>query len=267
MDLCFTAQRRREIMKQLIAAVAGVLAFSSAAWSQDNVHEGDIQVVINADTLTLLGGHEDLSKDGYRIFEGELGTFLSGGGNPRWKGDEPGLDTENHTFTTGTQLFYSGWSNLSFWNGSQWASVVPNGEVLTIENESEDLTVLSPSSITPPGAALLGTVGALDNGKVHEHLDFVVDANGTTVPAVGAYRIGLFLSSNNYGRSDNFYLVFNRGLSEGAFEGAVQAMAVPEPETYALMVLGLLAVGFSVRRHRQPQPQPQSQSLPLVFEN
>jgi len=230
------------------AALAGALTLSGAAWAQE-LHEGDIEIIIVDNTLTLLGGHEDLSLDGYRIYEGELSTFLPGGGtNPRWKSDEPGFDTEVGTFSTGTQLFYTGWSNLAFWNGSQWANVVPNGEVMTVENESEEVTTFGIASIDPTGPSLLGTVDAIDNGKIHEHLDFVVDATGSTMPAVGAYRFGLFLTSNNYGQSESFYLVLNRGMEPEAFEGAIQAMAVPEPGTYAMMGLGLAGILLVVSR-------------------
>lgn len=239
-------------MNQLLAVAVAVsaLALSGAVRAQA-LHEGDIEVFIQGGALTLEGGHEDLSLDGYRIFEGELGTFLSAGGNPRWKGDEPGFDTEVSTFATGTQVYYTGWSSLAFWNGSLWVQSVPNGEVLTVENEAEELTTFGIASIDPSGASLIGTVDALDNGKLHEHLDFVVDAAGNTMPANGAYRIGLYLTSNNYGRSDNFYLVFNRGLDGESFEGAIQAMAVPEPGTYAMMGLGLAALGLMVARGRR----------------
>jgi hypothetical protein len=238
-------------MKTLMtaAAVAVALGLAGAAPAQE-LHEGDIEISVVGGKLTLAGGHEDLSIDGYRIFEGELGTFLSGGGNPRYKGDEPGFDTEIGTFATGTSISFTGWSSLAFWNGSLWTNVVPNGEVLTVENEQEDITTFSTGSIDPAGASLLGTIEALDNGKLHEHLDYVVDASGATLPAIGAYRIGLYLSSNIYTRSDNFYLVLNRGMEGEAFEGAIQAMAVPEPGTWAMMGLGLAGLGFFAARRR-----------------
>lgn len=238
-------------MKTLMtaAAMAAALGLANAAAAQE-LHEGDIEISIVGGKLTLAGGHEDLSTDGYRIFEGEMGTFLSGGGNPRYKGDEPGFDTEIGTFVTGTSVYYTGWSSLSFWNGSQWTSTVPNGEVLTVENEAEEVTTFSTGAIDPAGASLLGTIEALDDGKLHEHLDFVVDASGATMPAIGAYRIGMYLTSNNYAQSDNFYLVLNRGMEEEAFEGAIQAMAVPEPGTWAMMGLGLAGLGLVARRRR-----------------
>jgi hypothetical protein len=234
-----------------IAAAAGVaLALAGTAAAQE-VHEGDIEITIVGNKLTLSGGHEDLSLDGYRIFEGELGTFLSSGGNPRYKGDEPGFDTENGTFVTGTNIYFSGWSNLAYWNGSAWTGTVPTGEAFTVENELEETLTFLPSAFDPTGPLLLGAIDAVDNGKLHEHVDFVVDAAGNVLPATGAYRIGLFLSSNNYAASDYFYLVMNRGLDEAAFEGAIQAMAVPEPGTWATMGLGLFLLGLAGARRRR----------------
>jgi len=61
-------------------------------------------------------------------------------------------------------------------------------------------------------------------------------------PAVGACRIAMRLTSPSYEPSDPFELVLNRGLGAGAFEASGQMMAVPEPETCALMALGLAFV-------------------------
>ncbi|MCZ8076046.1 MAG: PEP-CTERM sorting domain-containing protein, partial [Paucibacter sp.] len=70
---------------------------------------------------------------------------------------------------------------------------------------------------------------------------------------VGAYLIELKLKSDDYAASDSFYIVFNRGLSEAAFESSVDALVavpVPEPSSYILMLAGMGAVGLLVRRRR-----------------
>jgi hypothetical protein len=77
-----------------------------------------------------------------------------------------------------------------------------------------------------------------------------MSVNGANRTVDGAYLISLQLWAQgaDLQPSDPYYIALNRGLSEEDFEAAV--MAVPEPSTYAMLLLGLAAVGFSAKRRR-----------------
>jgi hypothetical protein len=219
------------------------LALSAAlcanpAWAS-GLHEGDILVSVSGGKLKTNGGHDDLGK----VFEGDFGDLAGG----LYKTDDPGYDSEAGTFAQGTQLFYKALGKLSFWNGSHWSAAnVPAGVSVQIEGNLGELTSFTASGVTGDLSGLIGQAGA--GGSVHEHLDMSVAGANRTLP--GAYMISLQLwsSSTALQASDPYHIVLNRGLSEDDFEAAV--MAVPEPSTYAMLLLGLAAVGFSARRRR-----------------
>jgi hypothetical protein len=48
--------------------------------------------------------------------------------------------------------------------------------------------------------------------------------------------------------SDAFYIALNRGLSDENFEFSVQALAVPEAPTWAMLSVGSLLLAFVRRR-------------------
>jgi hypothetical protein len=95
-------------------------------------------------------------------------------------------------------------------------------------------------------------IGRTDSERgIHTHAPFTLDnVAGDTfneVP-VGAYLVSLYLSGAGYRSSDPFSVVLNAALDDEVFGAALLARAVPEAQTYALILAGLAAVGFVLRR-------------------
>jgi hypothetical protein len=223
--------------KPLLGALAlSAALFAAPAWSQ-HLHEGDIEISVVNGKLKTSGGHTDT------IFEGDFGDFAGG----PYKTDDPGYDSEEGTFASGTIINYMALGTLKFWNGSSWsASWVPTGVKVQLDGNQGEETFWEAGG---PSGMLTGLIGqAGPGGNIHEHLDMSVV--GTNRTEVGAYMISLKLSSTSTAlqSSDPYHIVLNRGLDEEAFEAAV--MAVPEPSTYAMLLLGLAAVGYSAKRRR-----------------
>lgn len=223
--------------KPLLGALAlSAAMFAAPAWSQ-HVHDGDILISVINGKLATSGGHTDT------IFEGDFGDFAGGD----YKTDDPGYDSEDGTFASGTIVNYMALGALKFWNGSSWGSAgVPDGVQVKIDGNFGEETFFGAAGVSGDVSGLIGDAGA--GGNVHEHLDMSVVGANRTQP--GAYWISLKLSSTSSALqpSDPYHIVLNRGLGEEAFEAAV--MAVPEPSTYAMLLLGLAAVGYSAKRRR-----------------
>ena len=55
---------------------------------------------------------------------------------------------------------------------------------------------------------------------------------------------------NGGGGGDATVMGVANGTSGGIYTGAISVTAVPEPETYAMMLAGLAALGFLARRRQ-----------------
>jgi len=251
--------------RSLLAAIAtaSALAFTSLASAAEHVHAGDIIVTVQGGKLIIDSG-EAQAGSGYKIFEGGFGPApLSGN---RWRTDDPGYDMEPGTLATGDQLWVRGLGQLKSWNGSAWAASVSGNEFIRLEDSLEASWVFRPTGLS---ATLPGSTGVIDeaglDGHIHQHLDFYLinsidDSTSSGSPvATGAYLIQLQLFSPTtaaggglkYLDSDPFFVAFNRGLDEDAFEHAVQALAVPEPSA-ALMILSALGlIAWRMRRRSE----------------
>lgn len=225
-------------------AVAGVLLLcQGGALRAGELHDGDIELAIEDGKLHVHGAAETAFGTGYAIFEGSFTTLLAG---PRWRTTAPGFDSMAGTFQSTDMVYFSTWGNLAFWDGDSWESTTPKGEVIVVRDSLDESVVISTSG-TPAFTGFIADGGV--SGSIHEHLTFFLEtAAPLSQPTIGAYRIGLQITSPQYQSSDPFYIVLNRGLTTEAFEESVHALAVPEPGTYAMMGLGLGMIGFLARR-------------------
>lgn len=233
----------------LLAALstsAGLL-LSASAFAQ----HADIDVELIANKLVVDGHALTQFGTGFKIFEGNFGDL---GGGPH-KTDDPGVQMPDGSFLAGQQLWYQASGVLKFWNGSTWGAPAL-GKNFTIQDTVGGETFISASGVTNP----FGVVDAADvGGGIHTHIDFLVSNVGALPSPAGAYMVTLTMTSRGvdgmsatgYLDSDPFLLVFNHGLSGENFETAVQALAVPEPGAYAMLLAGLALIAPAARRRRR----------------
>ena len=228
-------------LKPVFAAVLMTASLPMLATAAE-LHAGDVELEIASGKLVAHGAAQTQFGTGYAIFESDFGDFANG----PYKTDDPGYDSQVGTFTSGAIINYQALGNLSFWNGTSWANSVANGEILLLDGNLGEETTWTVSGVTGATSGLVGQAGT--DGKIHEHLDMSIKAPTATLPTVGAYFVTLQLTSTNYASSDPYLIVFNNGLGEAAFENAIQALAVPEADTYAMLLAGLGLMGFKLRR-------------------
>lgn len=236
------------------AALMGLFAVWGQSAGAAGLHTGDIELSVNFGALGVGGYHELQYGTGIPIFEGALNTLLAGPGGPRWRGTNPGFDSEPGTFqltdVVNVRPVVSG-TGLDFWNGSSWQDLMPRNETLELRDTLDETAIFDEVGFTQ-SAFFEGALWPEPDGAIHQHFTFTLSdsPSGLPGPTMGAYRILLQASSSSYAPSTPFYIVFNRGLGDEQFEEAIHAMAVPEPGTYAMLGLGLGVIALVARRRK-----------------
>jgi len=181
-----------------------------------------------------------------QVFEGEFPSSGLFAGNT----DDPGFASEPEEglgVNPGDVIDYRVLGPLRFHDGAAFAPITDGTSITIADNPSGTINIDASTvgPVTGPGA-IAEADGA---GEVHAHIDFTLN---DTAAAPGAYGILMDLTTDasGIGNSDPFYIVFNFGLEEAAFEGAVESFAsiVPEPTTLLLAGGGMLLVLGGRRR-------------------
>lgn len=236
----------------LVAAfAAAVLSFSSGAvLAEDHDHGGHSDV-----EFTLAGGklvvdpenEKPVSIAGLKIFEADFdfpGTNSPSTGNPGFATEEGLTDV----LPLGMPVIFRGFGPLMFWNGSSWGQAGLDTETLVAERRVGRNVFIEYAYDRNGSSGTEGSIGLpLGDGTFHSHIDFFLDA-GPKTPLIGAYAITAAIDHDVADMSDRFLIVFNNGMEHEAFEGAVGALMVPEPGTWALMTGGLIVVAGALRR-------------------
>lgn len=185
--------------------------------------------------------HEEeqpMTKDGKAIFEADFGDFKGGADVTYNPGYAAAGDLPN------SKVFsFQGEGKLSYWDGKTWTNNTTSTITFTdaVGNDSK----WTQNGYTAGASSYLGESTA--TGGFHEHIKYSISNSA----AVGAYMVQLKIADpeSKLLPSDSFYIVFNRGLSNAAFEASVDALKeVPVPAAAWLMLSGLVGLGMAKRK-------------------
>lgn len=90
-------------------------------------------------------------------------------------------------------------------------------------------------------------------GGPSSNIDFtsvLLNGNAFTLSPTGMFEFGSVANVLLAPGMNNVLTVTGRNTGDGAFAGTLVFGAIPEPGTWAMMLLGFGAVGLSVRRKR-----------------
>ena len=208
----------------------------------------DVEISYHGNKIDVHFGSEG------RVFEGELptaGTDLQFTGEPGFASEV----SEGMGVGANDEIIYNVLDDLLYWDGTS-ISTSGSGTQIRIGNRPPTVpdTVVSGTSGLQRGSfsPAANRVGAADGaGDFHSDLDWFLESSPGN-PSTGAYAVKLSLSTNAAGiaDSDEFFIVYNFGLTPVAFEEGVEAFAalVPEPTSLMLIVIGLTVFWRTPRR-------------------
>lgn len=217
-------------MRRLLVFMAA-LAVGAAALA----HEGDVVVEVSGSGLYV-----PTTDEGFFVYEGEFpfpGTLI----------DEPGFAAEG-TLQDGDLLGFNVQQALLYWDGAALASVPTDHNIALTHpsgNPALGQVIIDGSSGLQDG---FNFAQADETGSLDEHLLIELGAPGA--PEIGAYGVWLRLTSPSYDESNDFVILLNYGLSPDEFEAGVEEIGSIVPEPSSLLLLGLSALGATVRDRR-----------------
>ena len=220
---------------QSLRTPAAMLALTTVACSFASADEEHYDIGVWNDNGTLMTGGfdhdtETLAVQNLRVFEAEFGE------DPvfPFSTDEPGIGgvAADMGLMEGSVIEMNLSAGLGVWNGNGFD--YGTGDSMTIDYGPTAIDTLA---------------GGTLNFLVTEDFDLhpIYSVNDTA--ANGAYLIELTASMTGYETSESFYVVFNLGLYEEAYEESVDWVndnIIPAPGVLALLGMG----GLAVRRRR-----------------
>ena len=202
--------------------------------------------------------------DAAGVFEAEFEVFNMDGTQ---EAEDPGFASN---FTEGDETFMVTSGDDIFVNVNQSATLgsfltyynpvtgqfESTSATMTIEDNSPQMTGGTLDLIVSESGLIGDTsqyVDTSDGGEFDSHVDFILSSGA----ANGAYGLLINIESSNASgdltngtTSENFWIVFNNGLTEEVFEASVDqfATAIPEPSAVAILLVSSLALA---RRNRK----------------
>ena len=216
-----------------MALFVGFVPFSNAQHADIWLTLIDNQVTaseINSETNVPI--YIDLTT-GRALFKSVFGTF-----NDPNKTDQPGYQSLTDTFNPDDYLYYRAVGSLLFWDGDKWVNEVPNQERVKIRDVIYSYSFISDTGVTNP----LGAIAQFnENGSLHQHIDFFIENQAGSDPAVGAYIIDMeYFGTNTPGStiethlaSEPIRIVFNYQMSDADFNEAFNALTSPPEQVEA----------------------------------
>lgn len=139
-------------------------------------------------------------------------------------------------------------------NGTNWDAIFGNNAILGSFSDVFNLTL--PANSLGLGVSVISGFSFGDAGGFNVNITSLslVDTTTSTTLAAGAASGLSALSYGGFLDATHDYQVLVggtlSGVSEsGSYSGNIQVSPVPEPETYAMLLVGLGLIGFSLR-HR-----------------
>ena len=227
----------------LPAATVAALTLANSAFAQHS----DVEFGFSNGKIDIEFGPEG------RVFEADFptsGLFEQNTDDPGWASEaSEGLGG----WTPGTIIDYNILGPLEYHDGINFVAVPAGVSILIDDNPGGGLTVTDSTVGPVSGTGIIGDADAL--GDVHTHIDFTLQPgqfDELNNPPAGAYALLMELTTDEPGiaNSDSFYIVFNYGLDEPAFEEAVADFAAVVPEPTSLAIAGIGAMLVLSRRRR-----------------
>lgn len=159
-------------------------------------------------------------------------------------GDNYAINVNTGAVTLATSLI-PGFTGVSYTNSNASnPTTVPSSTALYYINSANDTLNVATTAFNNPSISIIGSLG-LD---VLSANGFEIDANGIGYAAVNM--------DNGFLKSELIRINTMTGQAEwvSTFNGTINGLtvaAVPEPETYAMLIAGLGILGFSARRQKK----------------